>query len=332
MRFCSGWGGPLDDPLVADAAPWPAPVCRLGIVVGDRGGAADAAAAWAQPLGARRLQSAARQLALRAAASLGRPEPQIRHLRPARLPRPTRPCSTPTRSRPDRPPCSASPRRTRSGSSRRWRCTGLRSIDQDFPFPYMPDLDAWHRWPLASVGYLFFWAAAIGLVIGWRRWWQPGTRLAWTVLVRAERGVHGGLFAHRRRVPVRGAAVRAAGAVRRRDRAGPGWLDPHSGVAAGWRPAEQVPCSRSGLVHGSRSGCRRRRRSSPGPPRSCGRPATSSRSPSSTAHPPDRWTIEQRQTYTVRATNLGRRAWSSHRAGQVMLHIMFVGHGRRPDH
>jgi hypothetical protein len=45
------------------------------------------------------------------------------------------------------------------------------------------------------------------------------------------------------------------------------------------------------------------------------------------AAPPDRWTIEQRQAYVVRATNLGERAWSTKAPGRVFLHVMFVGPG-----
>jgi hypothetical protein len=45
------------------------------------------------------------------------------------------------------------------------------------------------------------------------------------------------------------------------------------------------------------------------------------------AAPPNRWTIEQRQSYVVRATNLGERAWSTKAPGRVFLHVMFVGPG-----
>jgi hypothetical protein len=41
--------------------------------------------------------------------------------------------------------------------------------------------------------------------------------------------------------------------------------------------------------------------------------------------PPDRWTVEQRQTYVVRATNLGARTWTTTSPGRVLLHTMFVG-------
>jgi hypothetical protein len=54
---------------------------------------------------------------------------------------------------------------------------GFAMLDQDFPFPYVRELDGWYRWPLAGLGYLFLWGATIGLVVGWQRWWRPGS---WT--------------------------------------------------------------------------------------------------------------------------------------------------------
>lgn len=43
--------------------------------------------------------------------------------------------------------------------------------------------------------------------------------------------------------------------------------------------------------------------------------------------PPERWTVEQRQRYTVRATNLGAQSWFTIRPARVYLHITFVGPG-----
>jgi hypothetical protein len=45
------------------------------------------------------------------------------------------------------------------------------------------------------------------------------------------------------------------------------------------------------------------------------------------APPPDSWTVEQKQTYTLKATNQGPRTWRASSPGQVVLHVMFVGPG-----
>jgi hypothetical protein len=43
--------------------------------------------------------------------------------------------------------------------------------------------------------------------------------------------------------------------------------------------------------------------------------------------PPSRWTVEQKQTYIVRAANLGGRTWRTTPPGQIILHAMFIGPG-----
>jgi hypothetical protein len=45
------------------------------------------------------------------------------------------------------------------------------------------------------------------------------------------------------------------------------------------------------------------------------------------ALPPARWTVDQRQTYLFRATNLGDRAWNIEAPGKVFLRVRFVGPG-----
>jgi hypothetical protein len=203
---------------------------------------------------------------------------------------------------------------------------GFAMLDQDFPFPYVRELDGWYRWPLAGLGYLFFWATAIGLVVGWRRWWRPGTRLAWAVLavlsaayavvylptaVECRFGLplfvllapaaaetilsmNGWL---RQRNVARIAALAASAAL---TVAACAWLST-------WMQAQApaIAQSRALIQH-------------PEQFLPVGR---------FESEPPDRWTVEQKQTYTVRTTNLGERAWSSTSPGQIILHVMFIGPG-----
>jgi hypothetical protein len=203
---------------------------------------------------------------------------------------------------------------------------GFAMLDQDFPFPYVREIDAWHRWPLAILGYLFFWAAALGLVIGWRRWWRPGTRFAWAVLavlsaayamvylptaVECRFGLP--LFvllapAAAETVLVIGGWLRtlawgrlaalAASAVL--TVVGCAWLSV-------WMQAQAPAIAQSREII-----------------QSPGQFLPVARFDSA---PPDRWTVEQKQTYAVQATNLGERTWRNASPGQVVLHVMFVGPG-----
>ena len=60
---------------------------------------------------------------------------------------------------------------------------GFGLLDQDYPFVYIPTLDPWYRWPVSIVNYLLLWTMAVGLVLGWRRWWRSSdTGLAWSAL------------------------------------------------------------------------------------------------------------------------------------------------------
>jgi hypothetical protein len=199
-------------------------------------------------------------------------------------------------------------------------------LDQDFPFPYVRELDTWYRWPLAGLSYLFFWAAAIGLVLGWRRWWQPGTRLAWSVLavltasyvivylptaVECRFGlplfvllapaaartilVLGGWLRDRAWAPL---AVSVISAVLVLVACGwlSVWMQAQSPLIVATREMLQAPDQFLPVARYD-------------------------------APPPDRWTVEQKQTYTLRATNQGQRAWNSSSPAQVVLHVMFVGPG-----
>jgi hypothetical protein len=42
-------------------------------------------------------------------------------------------------------------------------------LDQDFPFPYIVNLDPWYRWPSSMLNYAFFFAAAVGIGLCGRR-------------------------------------------------------------------------------------------------------------------------------------------------------------------
>jgi hypothetical protein len=199
-------------------------------------------------------------------------------------------------------------------------------LDQDFPFPYVREIDAWYRWPLAGPGYLFFWAAAVGLVVGWRRWWRPGTRLAWAVLAVLSAAYtvvylptavecRFGLPLFVLLAPAAGETVLALGGrLRRREGARVAMLAASALLTISacawlseWMQSQAPPISQSREIiqHPEQF-----------------LPVTRFDS-----DPPDRWTVEQKQTYTVRATNVGERAWSSSSPGQVILHVMFVGPG-----
>jgi hypothetical protein len=199
-------------------------------------------------------------------------------------------------------------------------------LDQDYPFPYVPEIDAWYHWPLAGLSYLFLWAAAIGLVIGWRRWWRPGTRLAWAVLAVLSAAYtvvylptavecRFGLPLFVLLAPAAAETLLALG----------GWLRGRAWgrVAAMLLSAVLTLAACAWLsvwMQAQAPAIARAREIIQAPERFA--PVARFESP-----PPDHWTVEQRQTYTVRVTNLGQRAWSSVGPGQAVLHVTFVGPG-----
>jgi hypothetical protein len=199
-------------------------------------------------------------------------------------------------------------------------------VDQDFPFPYVREIDAWYRWPLSALNYLLLWAMAVGLVVGWRDWWRPGTRLAWTVLL----GLAGayvlvylptaiearfGLPLFILLAPAAGLTLLAARdwlracAWGRLVGAGMGavlvvaacawlsaWMQAQAPVIVMTRELQRLPALE--------------------PP-----------SARFEAASPDRWTVDQRQTYRVRVANLGQQPWFTLRPARAILHVMFVGPG-----
>jgi hypothetical protein len=199
-------------------------------------------------------------------------------------------------------------------------------LDQDFAFPYVRELDPWYRWPLSTLNYLFIWAAAVGLVVGSRRWWRQGTRLAWVVfpttaacylLVYLPTTIESryGIPVFILLAPVAAATLLAVAAhVRAR-----AWRS--VAVAGAGALLVVLACAWLSIWFQAQAPTLVMLRDffrSPGPERPVATIETA---------PPDRWTVEQRQTYVVRASNQGERTWYSTQPVQVYLHVMFVGPG-----
>jgi 4-amino-4-deoxy-L-arabinose transferase-like glycosyltransferase len=199
-------------------------------------------------------------------------------------------------------------------------------FDQDYPYPYIRETDPWHRWPLSLLNYLWLWSVAVGLGVCWRSWWRPGTRIAVCTLsltigayllvylapqIENRYGLPlftllgpvaaGGLLAVRCWVRTRAwGAVLGAGASALAIVGACAWLSvwlqAQAPALAMFRellrpPGLEVPLARFDEP------------------------------------PPDRWVIEQRQTYRVRVTNLGERTWYAERPAELYLHVMFVKPG-----
>jgi hypothetical protein len=203
---------------------------------------------------------------------------------------------------------------------------GFALVDQDYPFPFVTEVDPWYRWPLSIVNYLLLWIMVAGLVIGWRCWWRPGTRLAWGGLL-GMAAAYAALYLPtsieaRYGLPLftllAPAGATTLVAVR-------GWARARAwgrllGMALGacltigvcaWLTVwmqQQAP-----IIAMTRDLIRRPDLEIPVARFELG--------------PPDRWTVDQRQTYQVRVTNLGQRAWYPYRPARVNLHVMFVGPG-----
>lgn len=203
---------------------------------------------------------------------------------------------------------------------------GFALFDQDYPFPYVRELDSWLRWPLSVTGYLFLWAASVGLVVGWRRWWRPGTRLAWSILPVASAAYilvylptavecRFGLPLFVLLAPAAAMTLLAVGArARARDwrrLAVTGASALLTIAACAWvsvwvqAQAPEIAVTRE-IVQG---------------------PGSFLPVARFDARPPERWTTEQRQTYVLRAANVGERAWSITPPGKVFLRVRFVGPG-----
>jgi hypothetical protein len=187
-------------------------------------------------------------------------------------------------------------------------------------------MDSWTRWPLSATGYLFLWAAVVGLGLGWRRWWRPGTRLAWSILpvvsaayvavylptaVECRFGLP--LFAL-----LAPAAATALLAVA-------GWVR-----ARAWRPLALAALTALATV----GACAWLSvwMQSLAPEIAATREIV--RNPSAflpvaryDALPPTRWTVDQKQTYVFKATNMGDKAWNLKAPGKVFLRVRFVGPG-----
>jgi hypothetical protein len=199
-------------------------------------------------------------------------------------------------------------------------------VDQDYPFPYVRETDSWYRWPLSTLNYVFLWGAVLGLGAGWRSWWRPGTRFASCVLSLVT-GAYILVYLppqveSRYGVPLFTLLAPAAAA---------GLLTVRCWVRArAWRPTLGIAVSGL-IVVGACAGLSVwMQAQAPAlvmlrellrPP---GMEAPVARFD---APPPDRWVVEQRQTYLVRATNVGERTWYDQRPGEVYLHIMFVKPG-----
>jgi hypothetical protein len=202
---------------------------------------------------------------------------------------------------------------------------GFGLLDQDYPFVYIPTLDPWYRWPLSIVNYLLLWTMAVGLVLGFWCWWRsPDTRFAWSVLaglgtsylllylptaVECRFGVP--LF-----VLMAPAAALALVTVRDAIRAQRWRQVVGFGVGAALTVAGCAMLSVWMLAQAPNIPIIKEIAQLPqiDPPVA-----------RFDVLPPERWTIEQRQQYIVRVTNLGEQTWYTIRPARVFLHIMFVG-------
>lgn len=199
-------------------------------------------------------------------------------------------------------------------------------LDQDYPFPYIREVDPWHRWPLSVVNYLFLWGAAVGLVVGWRRWWRPGTRLAWAVLLVVGSGYAAVYLPTRVECryglplfPLLTPAVAVAALAMREWARARAWGAVM--VAGGSALATGVACAGLSVWLQAQAPALvmvREFYRPPGPEVPIAR---------FEIPPPDRWVVEQQRTYTVRATNVGARTWYAERPAEVYLRVMFVKPG-----
>jgi hypothetical protein len=203
---------------------------------------------------------------------------------------------------------------------------GFALVDQDYLFPYVRELDPWHRWPLSTLNYLVLWAAGLGLIVGTRRWWRPGTRLAWStpIVMAAVYAVvylptavecRFGLPLFTLLAPAAAVALLTVGGwARERDwrrLLGAGASAVLTVGACAWlsiwmqAQAPNLVFARELLAL---------------PP--IHRPIGSLE-----AAPPERWVVDRRQTYLVRLTNESEQPWFATPPVQVVVHVMFVGPG-----
>jgi len=199
-------------------------------------------------------------------------------------------------------------------------------FDQDYPFPYIREMDSWTRWPLAATGYLFLWAAVVGLGLGRRRWWRPGTRLAWGIPVLTS-AAYVAVYLPTAVECRFGLPLFAllAPAVATTLLVVVGWLRERA-----WRPL--VLSALTALVTVGSSAWISVWMQTLAPEIAATREIV--RNPSAflpvaryDAVPPIRWTVDQKQTYVFKATNMGDTTWSTKAPGQVFLRVRFVGPG-----
>ncbi|MFN8633499.1 MAG: hypothetical protein U0893_06555 [Chloroflexota bacterium] len=202
-------------------------------------------------------------------------------------------------------------------------------LDQDYPFPYVREIDAWHRWPLSTVNYLFLGAVVVGQVVGWRRWCRPGSRLAWSVVLVMTLAYAG--ISLPTRVECRSGlplftllAPAAAGGLL----AVWGWYRQQAWrrLAGGLAVILLVMCASGALsvwmqAQAPKLVMLREFLRQPGP----ATPAVDFE-----IDPPDQWVVDQKQTYHVRATNVGERTWYAERPAGTFLHVMFVRPAEKP--
>jgi hypothetical protein len=197
-------------------------------------------------------------------------------------------------------------------------------FDYDRAFSHAPELgDPWYRWPLSGLGHLFMLGATVGLVLGWRR---PGAHPACAVLsalALAHLLVYLPVVIESRHglpffsvlAPFVGMTLLAVH----------GWVQ-----ARAWRQVAWVVLVAL-LVVGA-GACLSIWMQAQAPTLVMLREFFRAPGPevpvaAFEVAPPERWTLEQRQTYVVRATNLGERRWYAAEPAQIFLHIMFVGPG-----